>query len=72
MKRPICELPLLNIVEMTKRTIISRKFILATMAPMIVSQFFVDLGSFILVRFSVRTGVKIEKYCLIPPTSVMK
>jgi hypothetical protein len=56
MNSPMLLVLLLKMVEIIKSTIISRKFMDAIIEPIIVSQFFVDRGSFILVRFSAVQG----------------
>jgi hypothetical protein len=47
MYKPRFEFPLSNIVEITKRRRISKRFIAAIIEPMIVSQFFDEGGNFI-------------------------
>jgi hypothetical protein len=61
MNRPMFVLLLLKIVEITNRTIISRKLIIAIMEPIIVSQFFVERGSFIFGRVFRVAGGKNKK-----------
>ncbi len=62
MNKPRFVLFLLKMVEMMKRRMINNRFMAAINEPIIVSQFFDDGGSFMMVRRFTKLLVKLGKY----------